>query len=408
MRVAIYHNLMSGGAKRTVREVAARLSASHDIRVYTLSCANHDFADLRPHATQYQVFDFRPAQLLRSPFGRLNQIIRLYDLLRLGPLNRRVAAHIEQDGADVVFVHPCQFENSPSVLRHLRRVPAVYYCHETLRRLYEPMPPRPYERRSAKRRLVDRLDPLPGLYHAVLKRTDRRNLRAAPRVLVNSEFTRQQVKEHYGAQAEVSYWGVDAERFRPLGLEKQSVFLSVGSLTPLKGFDFLIRAIAHLPAALRRPLVVASNFQNPPERDYLQDLARQLDVELRLPGTVSDDDLVRLYNEAQLTVYAPVREPFGLVALESLACGTPVVAVREGGVQESVVHEQVGLLAEREPRAFAAALSGLLEQPGRTEALGRQGRELVLRRWTWAEAVRRIERHLTAATATPRPQPALA
>src|SRR5690606_7592592 len=82
---------------------------------------------------------------------------------------------------------------------------------------------------------------------------------------------------------------------------------------------------------------------------------------------------------------------------EAMACGTPVVAVREGGVLETVVHEETGLLVEREAQPFAAALSRLLADPQLAAEYGRRGRDLVLRRWSWDEAARRVEAELQAA-----------
>jgi len=247
---------------------------------------------------------------------------------------------------------------------------------------------------------MDRVDPLIRLYHGTVRRADRRNARRASRVLVNSEFMREAVARIYGLDAHVSYLGVDSEFFRPLPAPKGNFVLSVGSLTPLKGFEFLIGAMGSIPENQRPPLVIASNFENPPERDYLQRLAAEGGVDLRLLSRVGDDELVRLYNEATVVAYAAVREPFGLVPLEAMACGTPVVAVREGGVLETVVHEVTGLLVERETKPFAAALSRLLADPQLAAEYGRQGRELVLRRWSWEEAARRVETEMQAVLPT--------
>lgn len=395
MRIAIYHNLPSGGAKRTLQESVKRLCAAHELDVYTLSAAEHQFADLRPYVDRHVVFDFRPLPLFPSPFGRLNQLLRLVDLLKVGRLSRRIARQIEAGDYDLALVHPCQVEKAPTVLHDLRETPSIYYCHEPLRLLYEPMPERPYERPESKlRALLERMDPLPSLYYGALKRVDRRNTRSAGRVLVNSQFVRASVQRIYGVEARVSYHGVDVEHFRPLACEKQPFVLSVGSLTPLKGFDFLLEALACIPKEDRPPLVVVSNFANPPERAYLQQLAGQLDVDLRLLGNVDDSRLVELYNQAQVVVYAPVREPFGLVALEAMACGTAVVAVREGGTQETVQHKETGLLVQRDPRAFAQAILALLADPARAARYGRNGRDVVLQKWTWDRAVERLETNL--------------
>lgn len=399
MRIAIFHHLPSGGAKRTLQEQTRRLTMRHFVDVYTLTSAEHEFADLRPFATRHRAYDFRSLPLLSSPFGRLNQAIRWIDLLRLERVYKRVAIDIEQTGYDVLLAHPCQIEQAPSVMYFVNRLPVVYYCHEPLRLIYERMPYRPYDQAELKhRQLLNRFDPLPGIYRAKLQRNDRRNTRAARLVLVNSDFTRAAVKCTYDVEAQVSYHGIDARVFRPLERIKQLMVLSVGSLTPLKGFDFVIRAVAHISMDQRPRLTIASNFQNPAERIYLEDLAISLGVDTQFLTNISDDCLVEHYNEAVVTAYAPVSEPFGLVPLESMACGTPVVAVREGGISESVVHGGTGLLVEREPAQFAQAIMQLLEDANLAAELGKRGREHVLKNWTWERAIASLEKHLNNAT----------
>jgi glycosyltransferase involved in cell wall biosynthesis len=395
MKIAIYHNLPSGGAKRALFETARRLAARHDLHVYSLSTADHVFGDVRGIAASHRIWRFQPLPLLRSPLGRLNQAIRWVDLQRLRFVTRGIARQMVRDGFDLAYVHPCQFENGPSLLRELRHAPSVYFCQEPLRRFYESMPARPYDRPTARRRrLLDRIDPLPGLYQRALQRSDRASLRSADLVLVNSEFIRSAVAAIYQVEARVSYLGVDVEGFRPVSAEKHDSLLSVGSLTPLKGFDFLIRSLAHLPPEARPRLRITSNFEIDQERQYLLGLARQLGVAVDLLGAVSDAELVALYNQASLTVYAPVREPFGLVALESLACGTPVVGVREGGLAETIVHGEVGLLVDRDERAFAEAIDSLMKSPSLRDRFARNGRQMVLQHWSWDGAAARLDASL--------------
>lgn len=397
MRIAIFHNLPSGGAKRTVYETVRRLATRHHVEVFTLTTANHSFADIRPHVEGYRIFSFNPVTVLPSPYGRVNPLIRLIDLLRLRILYHKIARHIDRIGFDVVLVHPCRFENSPSIIGDLQGPPSVYYCHEPLRLGYEESPPRSYYKTHVKRRqILDSVDPLPGLYYKLLRRTDRYNARSADKLLVNSEFIREAVQRIYRVDGNVCYHGVDTQLFRPLHREKNPVLLSVGSLTPLKGFDFLIKAIARLPIDRRPPFVIASNFQNLPERDYLRLLAAELEVELILLRGVTDDRLRELYNEAAVVVYAPVREPFGLVPLEAMACETPVVGVQEGGLQESIVHEHSGFLVKRDPEQFASAVLCLLDSPALASDFGRNGRIHVKRHWTWDKATTRLEEHLKA------------
>jgi glycosyltransferase involved in cell wall biosynthesis len=397
MKIALFHNLLSGGAKRSLHELVRRIGARHQIDVITLSTADHDFADLRPYVAGYEILPFRPTPLFGSPFGRLNPALRLLDLMRLDAAGRELARRVERGSYDLLLAEPCRFENSPSILYHARGLPSVFYCQEPLRLIYEQMPFRPYDDRgSTLRRSLDRVDPLPRAYRALLRRRDRRNLRSAGRVLVNSDFVRGALRRIYGVEASVSRLGVDSDLFHPLASRRDGAVLSVGSLTPLKGFDFLIRALGRLPADGRPLLKIVCNFQNPPERAYLELLAQEHGVRLEIRVGVSDADLVEAYNEAALTVYAPVGEPFGLVPLESMACATPLVAVREGGIPETVVHEQVGLLADRHEGQFAEAVRQLLADPARVERYGRNARAHVMREWTWDRAAAALEEHLAS------------
>ncbi len=395
MRIAIYHNLPSGGAKRTLGESVERLSGFHEIDVYTLGCADHQFADIRGMVSKHAIFHFNPTPLVRSPFGRINQAIRLFDLLRLKRLNQKIANIIEHGKYDVVFVQPCMFEGSPSLLKYVSQTPSVFYCHETLRILYEKMPSRPYDSLdSPLHRLLNMIDPLSGLYRGYLQREDRLNVRSAQVVLANSYYSRDAIAAAYGVKPKVSYHGVDTNLFRPNNLDRESWVLSVGSITPLKGFDFLIRTLAHIHYEQRPTLKIVSNFSNPPEYEYLSQLARDLSVSIEIILGVSDEELVRLYNKAALTVYAPIKEPFGLIALESMACSTPIVAVDEGGLRESVVPNSVGLLVERDEEEFAHAISFLLQHPELCSGYGINGRKEVERKWTWQRAVDSLERTL--------------
>ena len=214
-------------------------------------------------------------------------------------------------------------------------------------------------------------------------------------MLTNSAFSRENLYRVYGIDAHLCYLGVDLDTFRFLSLPKENFVLSVGGIVPQKGFDFLMRSLAHIDSAKRPRLMIVGNQNNPDERTYLESLALELGVDAQFCNMISDEELVRLYNRALLTVYMPIMEPFGFVPIESMACGTPVVGVREGGVRETVIHEQTGLLADRNPKPFAAAIESLLSDPVRREVYGQQGRDIVAKRWSWDQSVNHLEAELS-------------
>jgi glycosyltransferase involved in cell wall biosynthesis len=168
-------------------------------------------------------------------------------------------------------------------------------------------------------------------------------------------------------------------------------------LSPRKGFLFLVEALGRIPLRERPPLRLASNAVDPQERLRVERLAADRGVELQVLVGLDREALAREYNLAALCVYAPHDEPFGLVPLEAMACGTAVVGIKEGGVLESVLDGQTGALAPREPEAFAAAVRDLLARPSLAAEYGRRGREHVLAHWTWEQSVTLLERCLLEA-----------
>ncbi len=391
MKIAVYHNLMSGGAKRALFETTRRIAEHHTIDVFTLGSSEHAFCDLRPFVNRYQVFDFETLPLVPSPFGALNHGVRAADILRLRAVQRSIAAEIDAGDYGVAFVYASdRFTNGPILLQHLK-TPSVCYCNDPLRALYDPPIMRPYSHLSGIRNIVDRVNVLRWLYRELQGREDQRSLRSANLVLVNSYFSRETIYRIYAVQPHVCYLGIDTNAFRHEAVPRGDYVLSVGTVNPIKGHDFVIRSLALVPTEIRPPLIIVGNFSVPEEKEFLLDLARECDVQVEFRVMVATAELVDLYNRARMTLYAPVLEPFGLVALESMACGTPVVGVAEGGIRETIRHGHTGLLTDRDPTAFAAAIQQLLTNPAFADEMGSKGSDYAARQWNWVESVRSIE-----------------
>jgi len=227
--------------------------------------------------------------------------------------------------------------------------------------------------------------------------SDRAATRSAETVLVNSHYSRESLYRAYGVSAFVCYLGVDTDVFCPVDGPKAGFALSVGAVNPSKGFDFLIRSLALIDAARRPELVIVSNSQDVRERAYLDSLGRRQAVTTTFRTMVSDEELRSLYSRAQLLLYAPVMEPFGLAPLEAMACGTPVVGVREAGVRETVRDGETGLLVDRDPEEYARAVLALLDDDRRRAEMGRRSREYAIENWSWDSSAVRVENHLRAA-----------
>ncbi len=161
--------------------------------------------------------------------------------------------------------------------------------------------------------------------------------------------------------------GVDARRFAPMAMQlareklqlpaEGKFIASVGALIPRKGHELVIEALASLPGV---SLIIAGSG---PRREFLESHAARVGVadRVRFLGQMAHDDLPAVYSAADVSVLASENEGWANVLLESMACGTPVVATDAGGSPEVVAAPEAGVIVgERSASAIAAALRGLL------------------------------------------------
>jgi glycosyltransferase involved in cell wall biosynthesis len=187
--------------------------------------------------------------------------------------------------------------------------------------------------------------------------------------------------------------GVDPAVFRPDGARAPRPagvhrILSVGRLVERKGVGNVITALRDVPGA---ELVIvggpdARDLDGDPDAQRLRAIAADAGVtdRVRLLGRIDRTDLPALLRSADVVVCAPWYEPFGIVPLEAMACGVPVVASAVGGLIDTVVDRQTGVhVSPRDPERLGAALSELLGNPESRRAYGEAGVERARRLYTW-------------------------
>jgi D-inositol-3-phosphate glycosyltransferase len=178
--------------------------------------------------------------------------------------------------------------------------------------------------------------------------------------------------------------GVDLGLFRSLdktqarkelGLSEKKVILYVGRIEPLKGLDILLNAIAMLEdTSDTRLLIVGGKPGLDKELDRLKSLASQLGIAnfVTFTGALGQTELPKYYSAADVFVLPSYSESFGLVALEAMACGTPVVVSRVGGLKTFVKDGETGyLIPWRCPEPFAQRIEVLLTNPPLREMMGK-------------------------------------
>jgi glycosyltransferase involved in cell wall biosynthesis len=187
--------------------------------------------------------------------------------------------------------------------------------------------------------------------------------------------------------------GVDPGRFTPQGPAaprgaRRYLLLQIGRLVPRKGAAVSIAALARIPEA---ELVIvggppAHRLDDDPEVLRLRAIAAEAGVadRVRFTGGVPCEDVPALLRGADVVLCPADYEPFGIVPLEAMGCGTPVVASAVGGQLDTVADPGTGrLVPPGDPVALGEAVAGLLADPAQRAACGTTGRRRVLSRYGW-------------------------
>lgn len=237
----------------------------------------------------------------------------------------------------------------------------------------------------------------------------RRSVLEPDAVLVVSGFWRDLLRTEYGVEATVVPNGVDADRFaRPDGFDADGLrgsvgargrflFLTVGGIEPRKGSMELIAAMAHLKASLDEPPVLAvvggHSFQDYAAYragvfDRAETLGLEVGRDIVLLGTVEDDALPAWYWAADAFAFPSVKEGWGLVVLEALAAGLPVVTTDLPVFREYLSDEEDAVLVPpADPERLGAALQRVACDPDLRRRLAERGPEVACR-FTWEASAR--------------------
>ncbi|MFC2047323.1 glycosyltransferase [Chloroflexota bacterium] len=209
-------------------------------------------------------------------------------------------------------------------------------------------------------------------------KTERDLARNCLHIIATTEKEKEELVRHYGASPArigVIPCGVNLELFHPMdrGIAKQqigfsddNIILFVGRIEPLKGIEQLLRAMNHLNNVQGMRLVIAGGDEhNQYEMERLRQLSWALHIQdsVTFLGVIKHEQLPYFYSAASVCVVPSYYESFGLVALESMACGTPIVATNVGGLEKFVLQGETGYVVnDNTPHRLADKIALLLSK----------------------------------------------
>ncbi len=371
MKIAIYYNLAYGGAKRSVQShVKGLKELGHAVDVFTHDNQKDEFSPGRFAGTEY-LYPFAVTKIPLPIIGRVVQDFQVF--YKLKQLHKKIAAEIDAKSYDIVLVHTDTFTQSPFILRFLTSR-NVYYCLEPLRIVYE-YSLRPSQYLGLFNKLYE------NITRSIRKTIDRKNARSAMETLTLSLFGREYMIHAYNLYPRISYLGVDETLFKPQRTKKKNQVLFVAEPEYIYGYDLAKEALELIPEDIRPELKMVFGTKK--------------------SRRISDAELVESYNESLVTLSLSRYDTFGLVPLESMSCGTPVIALNVAGYRETMRNRKTGYLVEFDPQEIAKRIIYLINHPDRAAQLGENGRKWVEESWTWKKQIPQLEKLLMKAANIP-------
>jgi len=375
-----------GGAGVHVEFLSTSLAALIDVEVRSFGDQVVDEARLKVRGYGLDDGDFTAPKGLQPVFGAFDRNIRM------------AATDVD---ADVVHCHTWYSHLAGIAIKLAYGIPLVVTTHSL-----EPL--RPWKREQ-----------LGGGYDASVW-VERTALEMADAVVAVSQGTRDDILRHFAVDPErvrVIHNGIDLNLYRPVeetdALDRYGVatdrpyVLFVGRITRQKGIVHLARAIPQIDRSAQ--IVLCAGQPDTPEIAAEMDAAVQVAQEARgdviwIHEMLSRELMVQLYSRAAVFCCPSVYEPFGIINLEAMACGTPVVASKVGGIPEAVADGETGLLVpvelqggasfepidpDRFSRDLATGINRLLRDDALRERMGAAGRERVEALFSWGAIAER-------------------
>jgi hypothetical protein len=283
MKIAVWHNLRSGGGKRALYDhVVGLLARGHTLEAWCPPTADREYLPLSPLIPEHVVDLAWPTGGFSDKFGITSLTAR--QLAAMDTHCRTCAEEIGRGGFDILFANSCIFFRTTRIGRFVS-IPSVIYLQEPYRWLYEAMPRLPWL--APPERSASLLKPS-TLKAAIADWKLIRNLRLQAReefenaagfsgILVNSYFSRESVLRAYGLDADVCYLGINCDLFVDKNLNRTHSLVGLGSITPSKNVRLCIEAVGKVSAP-RPTLVWVGNIADRGYLDEMKALARSRDV----------------------------------------------------------------------------------------------------------------------------------
>lgn len=399
MRIAVWHNLISGGALRALSyHIKALVDKGHYVEVWTSDITVNN----KLHAINTRVkTNIVP---LKAKLDKLSPPKRLYNQYRfLKKRNSFVHDHciecadqIHEGNFDIALVSPCSI-NYMSYLGNYLNIPSALYLQEPYRWNYEALPNLVWQPPNNVLSIKFIKNHIQLINNRIQVYEEIKAAKSYSKILANSLYSRESILKSYGIDSQVCYLPIDDSFFEFPLPSKMAYVVCLGVMYYLKGPDRAIKTIARIPVEHRPKLIWIGNGSFDSYQKTIEKLAFDLNVEIEIKLNIPDKEMFEIVSAAAAMIYMPRLEPFGYAPLEANALGTPVVAIAEGGVRETIIHGTNGLLVYNEDYELAAKyIEKFILNLHYASEFGLECRKFVQKHWSYSNISGNIEMALKA------------
>jgi len=355
-KIVLFHPWiwLKGGAERVCLEILK--NSKHDVEIFTLVW---DKKQTFPEFKKYS----KKIHLIENNF-KMGSFARKGFMAGLRLIPRKIP--FQMFNYDGIIISSAGIAELIAIRNH--DIPVGIYCHTPLRILHDPTIQADLKARFRFRKyLYPILSRAYGFYEKIA-------WNKLTLIMCNSQNVKQRIQNGNLTKQPINiiYPAVDTKKYTPKK-QKQKMFFVAGRICPYKRQHLAVQAFKEFKKDKRFKdfrLVIAGNTR-PEHQSYLKDLTNSTYCEpheksykIKITENPTDQEMIKLYQNAKAMIFTAQAEDFGMVPCESMATGTPVIGVNEGGVRESVVDGKTGYLVETNPKAIAQAMKKIATQKG--------------------------------------------
>jgi len=379
--------ISKGGAERTLLTLSHLLrEKGHDVSIFVLAYDKFKtFSELTEGLNIMPIFKVKPKSLRESKSviaKTLREFGIAYGMIKLSRMNFK--------SFDMVHAHNYPANNVAAMIRRRQDVPAIWGCNEPYRCIWKPW-------QDTKPTFLGRLEDIS--INRPLRRLDVELATWINKIYVVSEYMKNKVRALYKRSAQVIHPGVDLNEFNEkvkrdeirekYDLQGKFVIVTAARLHPIKNVAAVIKAVAYATKTISKNKLII--IGEGPDKNRLIKLVDTYGLKENAIFTGEVSEISKYYAAADVFVFMPYDEPWGLAPVEAMACGVPVIVSNEGGPSESVIDGITGFhVSSNKPEEIASKLILLYHNEDKKFEMGKRAAKHAMN-YSWDKMLKHVE-----------------